>query len=301
MFLKLDGYFLDPNGRATVLLYNGTFEASENTIDRDRMTDVSLVAAGQRRRVDTSQWHEEGFNTVLDLTTGAAGTYLVGVSTRARTIELDAEAFNGYLEHDGVVDMLEKRKADGTLGQDANELYSKHVKTVFQVGDARTDDWSTVLGYPIEFVPRANPYALTVGDRLSVQLLRDGAPLADQLVYAGSSATHSHSHDGGEEHTHTAATTLRTDAEGMLDLPITEAGVQYLRTIHMAERNDDGLTHESNWATLTFGVAEAEHDHGHDHNHAHADEGIGSTSILLGVGSLLLIAGLFVFFNRRTA
>ena len=37
MYLKPDPFFLQPNTKATIYLYNGTFEKSENVIARNRM------------------------------------------------------------------------------------------------------------------------------------------------------------------------------------------------------------------------------------------------------------------------
>ncbi|HBR54214.1 MAG TPA: DUF4198 domain-containing protein, partial [Flavobacteriaceae bacterium] len=112
------------------------------------------------------QWTEIDSMTRLTFTTGEAGTWVAGVSTKARTIELDADAFNSYLEHDGALDMLNERKTNNLLEEDAIEKYSKHVKAIFQVGDTKTDDYKTVLGYPIEFVPQSNPYEANTGGTL---------------------------------------------------------------------------------------------------------------------------------------
>ncbi|MDX1408486.1 MAG: DUF4198 domain-containing protein, partial [Saprospiraceae bacterium] len=130
---------------------------------------------------------------------------------------------------------------------------SKHVKAVLQVGDQKSDHYQTALGYPIEFVPLTNPYDLKTGQLIRVQLLRDGAPLPDQLVYVGH-AGQGHSHQGGSEHSHGGEKQLRTDRNGMILPQITEAGHWYLRTIHMVEVDGDDLDYESNWATLTFEV-----------------------------------------------
>jgi hypothetical protein len=319
MYLKLDSYFLSPNRSATIQLFNGTFHESDNVITRDRMLDVSLVGNGERIQVDTNQWTEKDNITLLNIETGAAGTWVAGVSTRARNIEMSAEDFNGYLEHDGVIDMLERRKQNNTLDQDAVEKYSKHVKTIFQVGEQISNDWQTVLGYPIEFVPLENPYDLHPGHALRVELLFQGQPLANQLVYVDKVATQAdlhthadgttHSHDGGEahshdegaEHSHTAgATQLRTDANGILSVPIDSKGIWYLRTIHLVTSDEPGLTHESNWATLTFEIGDGHsHEHTVAHTHEHEEEGLGIPSYVFFLGSLLIVAGLFFWFNRK--
>jgi hypothetical protein len=314
MFLRQDGYFHEPNKDAVIKLYNGTFTKSENVITRDRMVDVSLVGNGQRIAVDTSQWYEKDSITYLRLNTGAEGTKLVGVSTAPRHIALPAKDFNSYLEHDGVMDMLQWRTENNALDQDAVERYSKHVKTIFQVGNALSDDWKTVLGYPIEFVPLENPYDIHSGHALQVKLLLDGKPLSNQLVYVGHESTGNgdgkntehthedgttHSHDTGktaDDHQHSDVKKLRTDENGLISIDINSTGVWYLRTIHLAHLEEEGLTHESNWATLTFAVGQ-----GHSHEHAqeahHHEEGV--PSYWYWIGSLLLVMGLFFWFNRK--
>jgi len=210
LYLKMETYFLEPNQEATLNLYNGTFETSENIITRDRMLDASIVSLGERKAIPTEQWKDQDTTiTQLTFNTDKAGTYVAGVSTKARNIELAAEKFNEYLEHDGIFDMLDYRTENDLLNQDAIESYAKHVKAIYQVGDLKTDDWKTVLGYPIEFVPQENPYEKYTGENLAMQLLLDGKPLADQLVYIDYVAgivTHTHDEDThehkGKKHKH---------------------------------------------------------------------------------------------------
>ena len=201
LYLKMETYFFQPNQEAVLSLYNGTFEKSENTITRDRILDASIIAQGERMAIRAEQWEDQDSTiTQFAFNTGKAGTYVAGVSTKARNIELAAEAFNDYLKHDGVLDMLEQRTKNNRLDQDAVESYQKHVKAIYQVGDTKTNDWSSILGYPIEFVPQANPYETYSGEKLEVLLLLDGKPLSNQLVYADYvKSAKDHTHD---DHTH---------------------------------------------------------------------------------------------------
>jgi hypothetical protein len=319
LYIKMETYFLQANQKATLSLYNGTFETSENIITRDRMLDASVIAQGKRVAIKPDQWKDQD-STITQLTfnTGDAGTYVVGVSTKAKNIALPAKEFNSYLEHDGVLDMLEQRTKDGLLDQDAVEHYEKHIKAIYQVGDIKTKDWSTVLGYPLEFVPKANPYEKYSGEKLEVQLLADGKPLSQQLVYADyiqsaqahTHSDHDHEHDGEnhahtnaehdhkqESHTHTGGQQLRTNDQGKVLVDLPEDGVYYLRTIHMTKVSDnDSLTHRSKWATLTFEVS---HKHGastHTHDHDHGD---GPPAWIFVVSSLLIIGLLFLVFRKK--
>ncbi|MEM6684728.1 MAG: DUF4198 domain-containing protein [Bacteroidota bacterium] len=335
LYLKMETYFLQPDQEATVSLYNGTFEKSENVITRDRMLDASIVAHGKRTAINPQQWKDQDSTiTQLPFTTGNPGTYVVGVSTKARNIELTAEKFNNYLQHDGVLDMLADRKKNSVLDQDAVESYQKHVKAIYQVGDVKTTDWNTVLGYPIEFVPQANPYEKYTGDQLKVQLLLDGKPFANQLVYANHLHTyhehdhgdHAHDHDGSghahdhdhghkhdekghahdhkheshseEAHTHTDGQQLRTDAQGMVTVNLPADGVYYLRTIHMENVTDsDELTHRSKWATLTFEVTHKHDETTHTHNDSEDEEFIPTWIFILL--SVVIVGLLFLVFRKK--
>ncbi len=301
LFLKRDTtYFLQPHKPETLQLFNGTFYASENVIDRDRMLDVSLVGNGRRLHPDTTQWSDQGDTTLLRFETGEEGTWVAGVSTRARTIELAAADFNDYLEHDGVLDMLEKRRQNDQLDQDAVEKYAKHVKAIFQVGNQRSGDWQTRLEYPLEFVPMANPYHLHEGEDLPVQLLWQGKPLSRQLVYAGSvPAALSHSHEAGDtDHQHHDATQLRTNSNGVVTLSAPADGIWRLRTIHLTETEEPGLTHESNWATLTFELGQRRSHDATDHSHPKEQSGGLPSYAYYLIASLVILIGLFIWFYR---
>lgn len=251
MFLVLQDHDVAANSEVTVELFNGTFDKSENSIDRDRMIDVSVVdGRGGVTHPATSQWREADNITYLDFTTGEAGTYVVGVSTASRMIELSAEDFNEYLEHDGVLDVLAARQEGGILDRPANERYSKHVKSILQVGDSSTDSHLQVLGYPIEIIPQTNPADLTAGDTLRVLVLAEGQPVDGQLVYASHAGYHGHD-DSGD---HQEAVETRTDDRGVAEIDISHPGRWYVRLIRMVPVNETGVDYDSNWATLTFEV-----------------------------------------------
>ncbi len=314
MYLKLDTYFLQPNTQSTINLYNGTFDKSDNVIDRDRMLDASFVGNGNRLKIENTQWEERDSITILNFNSKEEGTWIAGVSTKPRNIAMKAAAFNTYLKHDGVKDMLLLREQNNTLNEDAVEKYSKHVKVIFQVGTTKTEDWKTVLGYPIEFVPLENPYDLNTGDTLKIKLLREGKPLANQWVYSDYRASkNGHSHDSpsdnhthqsdshqhkndSEDHTHTTGQELQTDKNGIVSVNLANDGIWYLRTIHLVNSNEEGLTHESNWATLTFEVTHQHSSETHVHSHDHKD---GVPFYLFIIGSVVIIGGLFFFFNRK--
>jgi len=157
LFLKLDTYFLEPHARARISVLNGTFAKSEGFVAPERIADISAVSGGGRTRLSAASTWSRGpdSTSVLRLALGDPGTYVVGVSTRPREIELRAEEFNAYLEEDGIPDILEARRRSNEVAQGARERYSKHVKAVFRDTPLRVR--CLVDGRPVQRGTRTGP------------------------------------------------------------------------------------------------------------------------------------------------
>jgi len=244
LFLKTDSFFLQPNSKFTIKVMNGTFQESEGAVSFARLNDVSVVSAGKRVHPQEADFTKNETTAFMNLTTGEAGTFVVGISTKHREIALKAADFNGYLKEDGLPDTLEERRKTGELEKDAKERYSKHVKAILQVGKKQTDDYKTVLGYPVELVPQQNPYKLKKGDALEILCLKDGKPLAGQVVLAGRE----------QKGKIIASSDLRSDAKGIIKLRLDGAGQWYVKFINMTKLDDPNLNYESKWTTLTFEI-----------------------------------------------
>lgn len=247
MFLKMENYFMAPDTGVVLKLLNGTFDESLNAIARERMLDVSLVYNGQKTHPPLSAWHDSDNISFLTIETKSPGTYVAGVSLRQNMITLSAEDFAAYLEHDGILDTLAAFKAGGSPG-DVRERYSKHVTIIFQVGNERSNDFSQALGYPIEIVLKDNPYGLMPGEGLDFQVLYEGKPVGNQLVYAG--------YQGfvGENEHEKHAVSLRTDENGMAGFVPETKGIWYISLIHMKMIDDPDADYQSDWGTLTFEI-----------------------------------------------
>lgn len=246
LFLKSDSYFLKTNSQSELYLFNGTFDQSENVITRDRITKPRITGPDYNFNPTADDFYDKGKVTYLRLKTGGTGTYVAGISTKPRGIELSGAEFLEYLEHEGLTEVITDRKNKGIADKAANEKYSKHVKVILQVGEKRTADFATELNYPIEFIPLKNPYTLSVGDEMSFRLLYLGKPLGNQTVHV--SSRKSLKVKEGQE------TSLRTNEGGEVSFTISNEGQWYIATIHMLESQEGDFDYESNWATLTFEV-----------------------------------------------
>ena len=249
LFLKADAFFVKPQSTVQLTALNGTFTTSEGSVTRDRLLNLAIVGPSGRSGGDTIAWSAKGKASRWSAKVGAEGTYVFGASLRPRIIALKAPEFNAYLASDGLPDILAARKASGESNKPSRERYAKHVKSLVQVGDARTASYATVLGYPAEIVPLDNPYESTKGARtLRVRALVDGAPMANQVVIAGGRT---------ESGARLTEQSVRTDAQGVATVALNKRGVYYVKFIRMVKipaSAKDSVDYESKWATLTFAV-----------------------------------------------
>jgi uncharacterized GH25 family protein len=245
MFLKPTRYFAPENSEVRVRVLNGTFTRSENSIARSRLADASVIMPTRRVQLDTAEWSVTGDTSTFHIHTRGAGTYVIGASTRPSIIALSGDDFNLYLKDDGIPDVLEARTRSGELGKAVKERYHKHIKSMVQVGNARSDHYATVLGYPAEIVPMENPYAVNAGGTLRVKTMVDGKAAANQFVLYGGLTT---------EETIIEPKSVRSNAEGVASVPLSRAGTWYIKFINMTRVQKDTVDYESKWATLTFQV-----------------------------------------------
>lgn len=246
LFLKLDSFFVAVNEKVSIKILNGSFQGSEGAVSFARLKDVSVVSPnGERTNSKETDFTKDDKTAFLNLQPSEAGNYIVGLSTMPREIDLKAKDFNEYLTEDGIPDTLAERKRKKELTKHVRERYSKHVKTIFQVGDKQTDNFKTALGYPVEIVPQANPYSLKSGDSFEFQCLKDGKPLVNQFVMTGRENANGKLIIGEN---------VRTDRKGMAKIRLVGAGKWYVKFINMTRLKDTKLNYESKWATLTFEI-----------------------------------------------
>ncbi|MCX7898626.1 MAG: hypothetical protein N2444_00800 [Methylocystis sp.] len=100
-FLTLDSFYLQPNSKAAIHLFNGALITSEKPVGREWVSDVSVIdPSGARKSPAASAWRDDAKMSTLDVEIGAAGDYVVGLATKVKSIVLYANRFNHYLERD---------------------------------------------------------------------------------------------------------------------------------------------------------------------------------------------------------
>lgn len=254
-YLISDLYVMRPGTDNFLTLKNGTFHESGYSITRKMSRDISLVMGGVRKTPPDNEVADVDRNptyksTYIKVFAEKEGTGLGGLAANPDYIALPAEMFENYLEHEGLTDALAEFKATNKRGT-IRERYTKHAKAVFQVGKTLTDDYKHKLDYKAEMFIDQNPGKVKVGDEMSFQVLFDGKPLRNQLVYV------SHAKKAAMPEATVAQLslyTIRTDADGRGKFRITTADKWYLQMIHMQKVTDEDADYESNWSTINFEI-----------------------------------------------
>lgn len=239
LFLKLDDYYLEPGAKANLKVLNGTFEKSAGPVARNRMREVIVGGVAKETSPHPGGWVDVADESHLPFTATGGGTYVSGVSTEYAVSERSADEFATYLKLEDLPDVA--AKYDKTAyPKGVRYRYAKHAKAIFQIGDTPCTGFSKRLGYPVEIVPAANPATLKAGETLTFNVIYRGAPLANQLVYVGRTAS--------------PPQMLRTDANGTAQFTIDKAAVWHIHTNRMEKSDEPGFQYDSDRASLTFEV-----------------------------------------------
>ncbi|MFN2502276.1 MAG: DUF4198 domain-containing protein [Pyrinomonadaceae bacterium] len=245
LFLKLDTYFVKPGEKISISVLNGSFQGSEGAVSFARLADASVVwPGGERSKAKETEFTKNDKTAFFNFEPTKTGTYVAGLSTMPREIELNGKDFNEYLVEDGIPDTLAERQRLGELEKPVRERYSKHVKAIFQAGDKRTDNYKTAMGYPVEILLKKNPYSLKVGDTLEFVCIKDGKPIAGQYVMTG--------RDDGTNLR--VGENVRANKKGVARVKLSGSGKWYFKFINMTRLDDPKLNYESKWASISFEI-----------------------------------------------
>lgn len=173
------------------------------------------------------------------------GLRLLGYHSTRFFVDLEAGKFDQYLQDEGLESVRALRRQRGEEKANGREYYSRCAKSLVSVGDGHGTGFDKVLGYPLELIPRANPYALAPGKSLPLLLTYQGKPLGGALVVAFTADQPARRFKA------------RTGRDGTVTLPLDRSGRWLVKAVHMIELpdSDPAADWESFWASMTFEVA----------------------------------------------
>lgn len=170
------------------------------------------------------------------------GLQVIGYYSKPSSVDLPAEKFNEYLKEEGLDAIAALRARRKEMGNEVKELFSRCAKSLVSSGSPGTTA-DRILGFPLELVAERNPYAMTAGESLPVQLLHEKRPLVGALVIAVNRMNPA------------LKQSARTDKNGRVKLKLGSGGMWMIKAVHMTPAQ--GADYQSLWASLTFELRDA--------------------------------------------
>ena len=242
-WLQPDSLRMKREGPVDVRLFVGDLfvPETEKALEPDRYPRAEVIHGSRTQSIADAK-RKPGTKPLFRATLQGSGGHLVAVDRTASTITFKAGKFTRYLKNEGLDRIVAERTKRGESDQPGRERYSRYLKSLIQVGDARDRTFAKRTGQLLELVPQSNPAFARAGDVIEVRAEFRGKPLAGAQLQAVSIG------DGASK-----VATYRTDKAGRARVKIDRSGRWALRLVHMVRCTDcDGVDWESFWTTYTF-------------------------------------------------
>lgn len=240
-FAIADGGTIEVRGQTS-----SNFPTSESAVAVSRVAEARVIGASSDERI--ADLSISAPSLMLRHRPSGAGQRIVAVALHPTSLRASGPGFKRYMELEGAAELAARYDREGILPKtdSITRRYAKFAKTFVEVGQRGPRVFSRVVGHVAEFVPLADPATLRAGDALALRLLYRGSPLANTHLHAGRSG------DGGAE---VDRLSLETDHDGIVRVPVANAGLWNVRTLHIvpADRGS-GADWESHFVTIVFAV-----------------------------------------------
>lgn len=223
------------------------FKVGENFIGegwnlkKDRLQRLEHHRSGTVN--DITEHVVEGAEGHATMAVAEAGTHMLVMQSNDSFIEMEADEFNEYLQHDGLDETYAQREKNNELTKKGKERYARYTKLLFQVGGKVDDTYKKVAGLPMEIIPQQNPYALNVGDPVSFKIVFKGKPLFGAKVRVWN-----------RYQNRTTVQNIYTQQDGVIETHISNPGAWMVSVVKMTPSQDPKVDWESYWGTLVFGI-----------------------------------------------
>lgn len=214
----------------------------------ERIVQFALIAPQQAPKPIVGR---DGSETAGLARIGQRGLHIIAYRSAAEPVTLEAEKFEHYLRDKGLEHIISARADKQQTTAPGREIYSRCAKALVQAGATAPEDGDRAVGLRLELVALKNPYTLTAGEDLPLQLLFEGQPCPGRLVVARS-----------PDHPDLSVS-ARSDQQGRVALKLPEGGTWMITAVHMMPAPPEKTTAdfdadwESLWASLSFAVPAA--------------------------------------------
>ena len=266
LFLRTKSYQAKPESPTKVIVLNGSFAESINSLSASIVEEILSRGAADVASLPQSSWEETKSETSFwrrflesnsmnlkhtnsfEAEFPAEGTWSLGVTLHPSRIAMEPQEFLEYLKTEAYCEI---NLADyGIIDEDdlVRERYIKNAKTIIQVGNSHSEHVTRPLNQNAEIVPLTNPLDAKPGDILKFKILVDGEIVEGQNVAAGRQQESDEKTDGDR-------VILTSNNSGIIELPISQPAVYWLKFIHLRPAPaEDNMDFNSYWGSLTFEI-----------------------------------------------
>lgn len=179
-----DHYSLDKGDTLTANLYVGGDLVPEvsRALSYDMTKSYHLITS--RGTIDLLAETPDGTDPFFSRKMTDEGLAMIAMERKFYRAEMTDKQFSDALEHEEMNDLIALRQKIGHKDIDYKR-YGRSIKSLVRVGDKSDGDlYKKILGHQVEIILLDNPFTLKEGDKIRVQLLNQGKPLANKLIKA---------------------------------------------------------------------------------------------------------------------
>lgn len=250
MFAFSDGSTVHVNGQS------GTRFATGTPVQPSRVAEARVIGAASEAKI--TEMVVEGTALLLSHKPAAAGQYLIvaALTPPLRPARATPAGLIRFLRAEGGAAEAARLERDSAFTRLDTVVYASrsYAATVVQVGNGGPRAFAKSTGYPLEFVPLADPARLRVGDTLHIKILGNGKPVANIGIDATPAADTAAAAGAAGSAGGNAMVSIAADGQGVVHLPLTKAGPWMLRSAFVSAKAGTSNEFDVARATYTFGV-----------------------------------------------
>jgi hypothetical protein len=247
-WLEVEPFFADKAVTTKIYLVTGDALRQPEAMpirQRSRILRFQLQTATGKRELLPMLHEDQQPIAALPSGTLPQGTSTLVLETAPTDILLAAEKFQSYLFEERLFDILMERAEHREEDQPGRERYTRYIKAVVQSGAKLDDGVTRPVGQDLEIVPLTNPYGISIGGKVIVQVLYRGQPLPKRALTTAS-----------RYRSNVVSKNLRTDKHGQVTIALDRAGQWLISLVHMERSREPGADWRSYWVSLTFELRE---------------------------------------------
>jgi|HigsolmetaAR202D_1030399.scaffolds.fasta_scaffold07657_2 Nickel uptake substrate-specific transmembrane region. len=242
LYLMPERFVVSPGERIKVGIHSGKgFPESETCPDVELLEDPSMYAGALAYNMTSLR--AEDRSAAVSVTIKGAGSPVLTIRTKPQVLELEPKKFEQHLRDEGLDTLFSGPSQNGGAAK-AAKMRRRHYAKAVLLAERPDETYKRRTGQILEFVPQRDPYSLKPGETLPVELLFRGKPEEGVRVERSRSTA-----EGTD-----SVVLGRTNAKGLVEVPIDRAGKWRLRAIVMERSSEPGIDWETFLSSLTFEI-----------------------------------------------